>query len=224
MTESPPAQRLTQQDFQSIIDLVVAYTGREPDKTLVQTWAAQSAIGRWTYPEAARAIHLWASNRGPRDFLEPADVTRTLRVIRSRAADTFELPRIPDGLRNADYPEWLRARRDAHVDALAQRWATSGEEPPGQLPPGPPPNQIGQRRLAELTAGAFQTIPSAADVAGRPPTPDAMQVRSSAFAVGCPYCGARPAQPCTRSGAAGRIRMNRLHPSRTGLSATEEAS
>lgn len=226
MTESPTTPRLTQDDFQSIVDLVVAYTGREPDRTLVETWAAQASIGRWTYPEAARAIHLWASNREPRDFLEPADVTRTLRRLRRRAAETFELPRIPDGLANADYPTWHREQLAAHCDALMQRWAATGEDPPAHLPPSAPPNQIGQRRLAELTAGAFRDIPSAADVAGKPPTADGIGARRAALAVSCPYCGARPVEPCTRSSAGGRVPINRLHPARFDhhSSISEEAS
>ena len=43
MTESPTTPRLTQDDFQSIVDLVVAYTGREPDRTLVETWVEDDA-------------------------------------------------------------------------------------------------------------------------------------------------------------------------------------
>jgi hypothetical protein len=225
MTGPPSTSRLTQDDLQAIIDLVVAYTGREPDRTLVETWAAQAAIGRWTYPHAACAIHLWASNREPRDFLDPADVTRAIRAVRRKAAATFELPRIPEGLPNADYPAWLRARRDEHVSALVDAWAATGEEPPVQIPAGPPPNQIGQRRLAELTAGAFHDVPSAADPAGNPPTPEGVQVRRTALATHCPYCSARPGEQCTRPGVGGRVPITHPHPARTGhSSAAEEAS
>lgn len=211
MTEAPPVQCLTQEDLQEIIDLVVAYTGREPDKSLIQTWAAQSVIGRWSYPEASRAIHLWAANRGPNDFLEPADVTRTLKAIRSRAAATFVDPVIPDDLPNAEYPRWYRAQRDAHVAALVQRWGMTGEEPPLQLPPAPAPNEIGQRRVAGLLAGAFHDVPHA-DPKPRPDTDGPH--RRSALVGPCPYCQARDGEPCTRSGANGRVRLANPHPAR----------
>ncbi|CAA9365213.1 MAG: hypothetical protein AVDCRST_MAG68-5137 [uncultured Gemmatimonadetes bacterium] len=211
MTGPSSARQLTQDEFKEIIDLVVAYTGREPDKTLVQTWAAQAAIGKWTYPEASRAIHLWASRRGPNDFLEPANVTRTLKAVRSQAAATFEAPVIPEGLSNADYPRWYRAQRDAHVAALAQRWGMTGEEPPLQLPPAPPPNEIGQRRVAGLLNGAFHDVPNA-DPKPRPDSDGPH--RRSALIGPCPYCQARDGEPCTRSGANGRVRLANPHPAR----------
>lgn len=223
MNEHPQVPHLTQDDFQAIIDLVVAYTGREPDKTLVETWAAQAAIGKWTYPEASTAIHLWMSERTPRDFLEPSDITRKLRDVRRKAAATFEPPRIPDGLANADYPAWHRQQLASHCDRLVQRWAVTGEEPPVQLPPGPPANQIGQRRVAELTAGAFHDMPSATPT-GEVPTSEAMSARSAAYAEPCPFCHAQPDEPCTRPSAAGRVRIAHPHPARYEAVSAEEAS
>lgn len=222
MTNSPTAT-LTEADFKALIDLVVAYTGREPDKTLIETWAAQAGIGRWAYPEAARAIHLWVANRKPQDFLEPSDITRAIRSIRNKAAATFEDPVIPEGQPTSEYLAWYRAQQKAHVAALVHRWATTGVEPPAQLQSAKPANQLGQRRLAELTAGAFHDMPSAGRD-GTPPTVEAVEDRRSAFAVACPYCSARPGHPCTRSGISGRTtRLKHPHPARETRPA-EEAS
>lgn len=85
--ERPPQpQPLTPGEIGRLLDLVVAYTGRDPDTTLVEVWSAQSLLGRWTYAEAARAIHQWGANRGPRDWLEPAVVTRAIRAERQDQA------------------------------------------------------------------------------------------------------------------------------------------
>jgi hypothetical protein len=91
--ERPPQpDPLTPAEVKAIIDLVVAYTRREPDKTIVQVWATQSALGRWTYAEAARAIHVWGSTRGKNDFLEPSDITRAIRAERQDRAMREPLP------------------------------------------------------------------------------------------------------------------------------------
>jgi hypothetical protein len=94
-----PAQPapLTAAEVGRIIDLVVAYTRREPDATMIQVWAAQSLIGRWTCAEAERAIHLWGANRQPGDFLEPGDVTRTIRADRQDRALRAEQKRLESG-------------------------------------------------------------------------------------------------------------------------------
>jgi hypothetical protein len=93
--ERPPQPRpLNADEIQALIDLVVAYTRREPDRTMVEVWATQSLLGRWTYPEAAQAIHRWGYNRAPDAFLEPSDVTRTIRADRQEAAQRAEQARL----------------------------------------------------------------------------------------------------------------------------------
>lgn len=85
--ERPPQpQPLTSAELQAVIDLVVGYTRREPDKTMIEVWATQSVLGRWTYDEAAQAIHHWGYNREPNQFLEPSDVTRIIRADRQDRA------------------------------------------------------------------------------------------------------------------------------------------
>lgn len=90
----PPVPPLTVDEIEKLLDLVVAYTGREPDRTLVEVWAAQSAIGRWTFAEAARAIHLWGRDREPHHWLTPADVTRLIRAERQDRAMREEAARL----------------------------------------------------------------------------------------------------------------------------------
>ncbi|MBP2370273.1 zinc finger domain-containing protein [Pseudonocardia parietis] len=93
--ERPPQPRpLTADEIGQIVDLVVAYTRREPDRTMIQVWTAQSQIGRWTAPEAIAAIHRWGASRGPNDFLEPSDVTRTVRAERADRARRDEAARL----------------------------------------------------------------------------------------------------------------------------------
>lgn len=215
MTGSPTTA-LTEAEFKALIDLVVAYTGREPDKTLIETWATQAGIGRWAYPEAARAIHLWVATRKPQDFLEPSDITRAIRAVRNKAAATFEAPVIPEGLPASEYPTWYRARQEAHISALVRRWATTGVEPPTHLAPGPNPDRLGQRRVAAITSGAFQAMPDAHSDNRAPAEDD--------LARHCPYCHAQPGKPCTRAGGSGRIRMKFPHPARVARSTSEEAS
>lgn len=209
--------------------LLLAFSAAYDQRTIgdadVEAWYGAATDHRWTWNAARRVIREYYGEGADRPRLEAPAITDRIRAIRRKAAETFEDPRIPDDLSNSDYPAWLRGLRDAHCADFVYRWATTGEEPPAQLPPPPPPNQIGQRRLAELTAGAFRTVPSAADPAGKPPTADAMQARRSALSVACPYCGARPVEPCTRSSAGGRVPISRPHPARTDHSSTaEEAS
>lgn len=89
-----PIPPLSPAEIEKIVDLVVAYTRRQPDATMVEVWAAQSVIGRWTFPEAARAIHLWGRDRQPGQWLEPSDVTRLVRAERQDRAMREEAARL----------------------------------------------------------------------------------------------------------------------------------
>lgn len=123
-----PAQPkpLTANEVTRIVDLVVAYTRREPDATMVQVWAAQSVIGRWTCAEAEAAIHLWASRREPGDFLEPGDVTRTIRAQRQDHAMRAEQARNEATPANPAAAERIREI----VGGLAQRMGWHDEDTP----------------------------------------------------------------------------------------------
>jgi hypothetical protein len=76
-----------------VIEAVVAYEPwREVDHTLVDVWTAQAGIGRWTMPEALRAIHKWAATREPGTFLDPSVVTRSIRAEREDALSRAAAP------------------------------------------------------------------------------------------------------------------------------------
>lgn len=206
-----------------LLTLAAAYDQRTIGEADVEAWHAAAVDHRWTANAARRVIRDHYGQGADRPRLEAPAITDQIRAIRRRAAASFEDPVIPDGQPTADYPEWYRGLRDAHCDALVQAWAETGQEPPACLPSAPRPNRLGQRRMAELTAGAFHAMP-AAGRDGTPPTPDETQGRRSALAVACPYCSARPNQPCTRKGGSGRVRMKHPHPARGDRSTTEEAS
>ena len=210
-------------DVVRLLALCAAHDQRTVGTEDVDLWHGVATLEGWSLQAAQRVIVERAARDAGKARITPAAITDRIRAIRTAAAATFEYPRIPDGLPTADYPAWLRAQRDAHVDALVTAWAATGAEPPAQLPPGPPPNQIGQRRLAELTAGAFQSVPNASP-GGAPPTPDGIEARRQALANPCPFCEARPHEPCTRSSATGRVRIAHPHPARTPNRPAEEAS
>lgn len=123
--ERPPQpDPLTADEVGHIVDLVVAYTRREPDTTMVQVWAAQSRIGRWTAAEAVDAIHRWGSTRGPSDFLEPSDVTRTIRADRADRAKRAEAERL---MRVPELPPASRSRMNELIEQLSRRLGWSDE-------------------------------------------------------------------------------------------------
>jgi hypothetical protein len=207
-------------DVAELLALCAAYDNRIGDDLDIQAWLYVATDNDWDALTAIRVVREHYGHGDDRPRLNPAAVTDRIRKVRRQAAATFELPRIPDGISNADYPSWLRAQRDAHVDALVHQWAATGREPPAQLPAAPAANRLGQRRIAELTAGAFHNVPSAA-TGGQPPTADAMQARSSALAAPCSYCSARPGEPCTRPSSTGRVRLSNPHPARATRTSKE---
>jgi hypothetical protein len=90
----PPPPPLTPDEVRALLDLVVAYTGRQPDVSMVQVWGTQAVLGRWTLAEATTAIHRWGRDRRPNDFLQPSDVTHTIRAERQDAALRAENERL----------------------------------------------------------------------------------------------------------------------------------
>jgi len=215
---------MAKSDVARLLALIATFDQRTIGEADIEGWHLVARVESWTVPAAQRVIVEHVSRGADRARINPALITDRIRAVRRGAAATFQGPRIPDGQPTHEYPEWYRRQMAAHVDALVYRWATSGEEPPAQLPTAERPSRLGQRRIAELTAGAFRAVPSATP-SGQPPTTDGMQARSVALATPCPYCDARPAEPCTRSGAGGRVRLAHPHPARAGQPATaEEAS
>lgn len=210
---------ITRNDVVRLLALCAADDQRTVGKEDVDLWFGVAQVEGWTVPAVQRVIVEHASRGADQPRLKPAAITDRIRAIRSRAAATFTDPVIPDDLPNADYPDWYRRQRDAHRDALVHQWATSGSEPPLQVPPGPPPDEIGQRRVAGMLSGAFHDVPASDPLP--PAKPEVPPRRRNPFVGQCPYCNARDGQPCTRSGSSGRVRIAHPHPARI---AAQEAS
>lgn len=207
---------MTYDQVAELLAFCAVHDKRKGDDLDVKAWLMVAQDHGWTADAAFRVAREHYGQGENRPRLEAPAITDRIRVIRRRAAETFPLPVIPDDVSNADYPTWLRARRDAHRDALVEQWAETGEEPSTQLPAEAPPNQIGQRRVAAITSGAFQDVPEVYRDNRAPTTDDLAQP--------CPYCRAQPGNPCTRAGGSGRIRMKHPHPARGTRPSTGEAS
>lgn len=122
----------------------------------VALWLGVARMHRWTSTAAAAAIvgHYGAGADRPR--ITPAAITDRIRAVRRIAAQTFELPRIPNGQPISAYLPWLRAQRDHHVDVLVERWATTGELPPIE------------NRIAAVVVGTPEQLADRAPAAIRP--------------------------------------------------------
>lgn len=116
----------------------------------VALWHTIATHQRWTFPVAQRVVIEHYSAGGDRRRIDPATITDRIRELRGRAAESFEAPRIPDGLPNRDYPAWLRARLAEHVDRALDRWVQTG----GEISTAKPVEAIGVRTLPELVAAA----------------------------------------------------------------------
>lgn len=141
---------ITWDDIVELLAFAAVFDQRKADDIDVKAWLAVAQAQRWTRASAQRVIleHYSAGTERPR--IDPARITDRLRALRSAAAESFEAPRIPEGLAGADYPPWLRAQLAQHVDARLQQWADTGQEPSRALPP--PAARIGS--LRELVAAA----------------------------------------------------------------------
>lgn len=145
---------ITWDDVVELLGFAAVFDQRKADDLDVKAWLAVAQAQRWTPAAAQRVIAEHYSAGADRPRITPAAITDRLRQLRNRAAETFEAPRIPDGLANRDYPEWLRAQRDQHIDALIERWAATGEEPPRAIQAVP--ERI--RSLPELVAAAPEHV------------------------------------------------------------------
>lgn len=143
---------ITRNDVVRLLALAAAADQRTVGDEDITLWHGIARRERWTAATASAAIVEHYSARADRRRVDPATVTDRIRVIRGKAAESFELPRIPDGLPNRDYPAWLRRQLDAHVDAHLEQWATTGVEPVPAI--APPPAKF--RSVAELAAAAPQ--------------------------------------------------------------------
>lgn len=92
--DRPPAPPpMTVDELDGLVKAVIAYTGRESSEALATVWIAQAQLGRWTYVEAMAALHAWARDHESGAFLEPSDITRSVRAARRDAALAGEAAR-----------------------------------------------------------------------------------------------------------------------------------
>lgn len=141
---------MTWDDIVDLLTLITAYDQRTVGEEDVRAWLLVAQLEGWTPRAAQRAVVEHYARGADRPRITPAAVTDRIRDLRRRAAATFEPPAIPDELPDADYPAWLRAQRDRHIDALIEWWAETGEEPQPALTSAP--ERI--RTLPELIAAA----------------------------------------------------------------------
>lgn len=130
---------ISRNDVVRLLALCAVEDQRTVGKEDVALWFGVAKLERWTFAAAQRVIVEHASRNADKPRLKPAAITDRLREIRKRAADSFELPRIPEEISDAEYPAWLRRQIAAHTDRLVEEWAESGAEPPPvpSLPSGP---------------------------------------------------------------------------------------
>lgn len=128
---------MTWDDVAELLAFCAVYDQRKGDDLDVKAWLMVAADHRWTRETAFRVAREHYGARSGQPRLDPATVTDRIRTMRGRAAESFELPRLPDDLPNAEYPAWLRGQLAAHIDAQLDRWATTGDEPSRALPPAP---------------------------------------------------------------------------------------
>lgn len=128
---------MTYDDVAELLAFCAVYDQRRGDDLDVKAWLMVATDHRWTRDTAFRVAreHYGAGAGRPR--LDPATITDRLRSVRGQAAESFEAPRIPEDLPNHEYPAWLRRRLAAHCDAVLERWAATGEDPPRALPAAP---------------------------------------------------------------------------------------
>jgi hypothetical protein len=76
---------LTLEETIDLVSLITGYDGRQPSQAETALWQRQSAIGRWTYDLAARAVdEHFASSEA---YLMPLHVTTRIRQLRNLEAE-----------------------------------------------------------------------------------------------------------------------------------------
>jgi len=141
---------ITRNDVVRLLALAARGDQRTVGEDDVDDWHTIAQMQRWTAKSAARVIMEHRASGADKPRITPAAISDRIRTLRGKAAESFELPVVPDSIPTADYPQWLRDQLANHVDTLLNEWATSGTEPPRAIQP--PPAQI--RSLPELIAAA----------------------------------------------------------------------
>lgn len=144
----PPT--ITRNDVVRLLALAAGADQRTVGEHDVVLWHEAAKLHRWTFPAASRVIIEHYASGADRPRITPAAVTDRLRTLRGKAAESFDLPRIPADVPDADWPRYLRAQLAEHTDQVLAGWAeTGGPMPTRQIEPARRP-----MGLAELVAAA----------------------------------------------------------------------
>ncbi len=141
---------ISRNDIVRLLALAARGDQRTVGEDDVDDWHTIAQMQRWTARAAARVILEHRASGADRSRITPAHITDRLRALRGKAAESFELPVVPDTVPAHAYPQWLREQLAAHIDGLLEQWAIAGTEPPRAIQP--PPATI--RTLPELVAAA----------------------------------------------------------------------
>jgi hypothetical protein len=126
---------MTYDDVAELLAFCAVYDQRKGDELDIKAWLKVAELHRWTTATTTRIALEHYGSGADKPRLEPRMISDELRKLRGKAAESFEAPRIPDGLPNHEYPRWLRAQLARHIDAVTERWAVSGEEPSRSIAP-----------------------------------------------------------------------------------------
>jgi hypothetical protein len=124
---------ITRDDVIDLLKLAAVFDQRTVGEEDIKGWLLAGRIGRWTGPLATRVLVEHYASDSDRPRIDPARITDAIRKVRSRAAESFVAPRIPEGLdgQGRAYLEWYREQLHGHVDDLLARWADGAELPVG---------------------------------------------------------------------------------------------
>jgi hypothetical protein len=124
---------ITWNEMADLLKLCAVYDQRTVAEEEIKGWLLTAKVSRWTVPLATRVIVEHYSRDTDRPRIDPARISDAIRKVRSRAAESFVAPRIPEGLdgHGAAYVRWYREQLNGHVDDLLARWADGDELPVG---------------------------------------------------------------------------------------------
>lgn len=179
-------------------------------ETDAEAWFETAVMQRWTYPVARRIIAEYYSCGAGKPRITEAHISDRTKALRSAAAASYVAPPIPADQLTRDYPAWHRAHLSAHIDDVLDKWVQTGSEPDSNVQfPQLLPDPEGQARVHQLIGGVFAAI---TDDEHDP----ADTRRRGALRRQCTFCGAKPDEPCTRTGqGAKRVKLRKVHPART---------
>lgn len=169
---------ITWDDIVDLLAFAAVFDQRKSGEIDVKAWLAVAQAQRWTQAAAQQAIAEHYSSGADKKRIDPATITDRIRKVRGQAAESFEAPRIPDGLPNHEYPTWLRRQLASHVDAITEKWATSGEEPSRSITPaaggplaiGAAPEHLREQLARDMSR--FGSLPTTTPQSTRPAVRD----------------------------------------------------